>query len=62
MSEQEELEKLRKEVLYLRWLVWLLSLPSLAAQDAKYQRWLERRFVEDRAEVGIHSTRWEEKP
>jgi hypothetical protein len=55
-----ELDRLRREVKYLRWLVWLLSLPGLAAQHPKYDRWLKRRYKESRAEPGIHSVQWDE--
>jgi hypothetical protein len=60
-GDQERLDKLEREVAYLRWLVWRLSLPSLAAQDPKYARWTERTFVEDRNDAGIHSLRWENR-
>jgi aminoglycoside phosphotransferase len=56
---ENRLAGLEREVAYLRWLVWRLSLPSLVAQDQKYARWLERSFVEDRHDAGLHSLRWE---
>jgi len=54
-SAPETLERLTLEVTYLRWLVWKLSVRDLAKQDAKYDKWLTRTYVENRSDLNLHS-------